>query len=274
MFFSDLAQIPAILHRTNCAIIALPNHLIDDFTLPSGSTSAATPPLNSAPQTSTTFTLTPDPTKSTPVITIDQIRSLLAHTATHQSTGQIFIIKHAELMNPPAANAFLKTLEEPRQHYHFLLLTAEPAQLLPTIRSRAQIFHYYNPGEKSQPDPVTLDLAKKLITTSGPTLVPLADQLAKKPPKSSTKSSAKSPAKTAKSSKNSAKTAQAKSPQPGPTPRTRALTATAAAIQLLTSAFYQTHNPKLLRRLAQLLALHQAISQGGHIKLQILACLS
>lgn len=40
--------------------------------------------------------------------------------------------------HPEAANALLKTLEEPKRGVHFVLLSERPERLLPTIRSRAQ----------------------------------------------------------------------------------------------------------------------------------------
>jgi DNA polymerase-3 subunit delta' len=42
------------------------------------------------------------------------------------------------IQHPEAANALLKTLEEPRAHVHFLLLSERPDRLLTTIRSRCQ----------------------------------------------------------------------------------------------------------------------------------------
>ena len=42
------------------------------------------------------------------------------------------------MQHPEAANALLKTLEEPRRGVHFILLSARPDRLLPTIRSRCQ----------------------------------------------------------------------------------------------------------------------------------------
>ncbi|MGN0891847.1 MAG: hypothetical protein ACI4Q0_01015 [Oligosphaeraceae bacterium] len=48
------------------------------------------------------------------------------------------IITAAEAMMEEAANAFLKTLEEPSDRVMFLLLTTQPHRLLPTIRSRCQ----------------------------------------------------------------------------------------------------------------------------------------
>lgn len=41
-------------------------------------------------------------------------------------------------LHPEAANAILKTLEEPRANVHFILLSERPDRLLPTIRSRCQ----------------------------------------------------------------------------------------------------------------------------------------
>ncbi|MBR1608488.1 MAG: hypothetical protein IJ678_02600, partial [Kiritimatiellae bacterium] len=45
-------------------------------------------------------------------------------------------ILFADRMNPTVSNAILKTLEEPPENTLFLLVTAKPADLLPTIRSR------------------------------------------------------------------------------------------------------------------------------------------
>jgi DNA polymerase-3 subunit delta' len=42
------------------------------------------------------------------------------------------------IQHPEAANALLKTLEEPRPNVHFVLLSERPDRLLPTIRSRCQ----------------------------------------------------------------------------------------------------------------------------------------
>lgn len=58
-----------------------------------------------------------------------QMRSLLG-------SHKIGIIVDADRLNPNAANAFLKTLEEPPGHTHLLLLSAVPEQVLETILSR------------------------------------------------------------------------------------------------------------------------------------------
>jgi len=53
--------------------------------------------------------------------------------------GKFFIIDEAELMEPPAQNALLKTLEEPPAESYLILVTPSPQELLSTIRSRAQL---------------------------------------------------------------------------------------------------------------------------------------
>jgi DNA polymerase III subunit delta' len=56
--------------------------------------------------------------------------------------GKVFIIEQAELMNPQAQNALLKTLEEPAGRTIIVLLTDQPGSLLPTIRSRCQLVRF------------------------------------------------------------------------------------------------------------------------------------
>ena len=56
----------------------------------------------------------------------------------HEAAVRVFIIEEATALAPPAANALLKTLEEPPARTVFVLCTTAPEQLLPTIRSRCQ----------------------------------------------------------------------------------------------------------------------------------------
>ena len=52
------------------------------------------------------------------------------------------IIDQAHLLNPQASNALLKSIEEPASGNYFFLITANPSALLPTIRSRSQVFRF------------------------------------------------------------------------------------------------------------------------------------
>src|SRR5471032_2851593 len=55
---------------------------------------------------------------------------------------KVAILYEADRMEPPSANAFLKTLEEPPANTTLLLLATRPYSLLPTIRSRVLHFRF------------------------------------------------------------------------------------------------------------------------------------
>jgi DNA polymerase-3 subunit delta' len=80
------------------------------------------------------------PAEDKTVITIEQIRDLAARAGmrAYEGSTQIWILDPAERMSEEAANAFLKTLEEPTGARLFILLTGAFTALLPTIRSRCQ----------------------------------------------------------------------------------------------------------------------------------------
>lgn len=78
-------------------------------------------------------------TPETQDISIDQVRTLILARAAyrpHEGKAKVFIVRRAEELSVSAANALLKTLEEPGQDTYFILLTSQAASLLPTIRSR------------------------------------------------------------------------------------------------------------------------------------------
>jgi len=81
------------------------------------------------------------PEKKSRTIGIDQMRDDLLKKITQTSLAggwKAGVIFAADRMLPPAANVFLKTLEEPSPQSLFLLLTDAPQLLLPTIVSRCQ----------------------------------------------------------------------------------------------------------------------------------------
>ncbi len=72
-------------------------------------------------------------------ISIEQIRRIvLARVGftPHEGRAMVFIVRAADELTPSAANALLKTLEEPNNRTHFVLLSSKPSRLLDTIRSR------------------------------------------------------------------------------------------------------------------------------------------
>jgi DNA polymerase III subunit delta' len=73
-------------------------------------------------------------------ISIAQVRSLadFINISSHRDGAKVVIIQPAEAMNVNAANALLKSLEEPPPATHFLLVSDRPNMLPATIRSRCQ----------------------------------------------------------------------------------------------------------------------------------------
>jgi DNA polymerase-3 subunit delta' len=74
------------------------------------------------------------------IISVDEVRKLrafLGHTA-GAGGWRVVIVDSADELNPNAANALLKSLEEPPPRALFLLVTSQPSGLLPTIRSRCR----------------------------------------------------------------------------------------------------------------------------------------
>lgn len=73
-------------------------------------------------------------------IAIDEVRRLrnFLGLSVGEDAWRVVIVDTADDLNPNAANALLKSLEEPPARTIFLLLTSEPGRLLPTIRSRCR----------------------------------------------------------------------------------------------------------------------------------------
>jgi hypothetical protein len=81
-------------------------------------------------------------------IGVDAVRTLVTGVASRPYEGRlrVWILDGVERqgLGAEAANAFLKTLEEPPEHARFLLLAVNQAAVLPTVRSRCQ--HVPLPG--------------------------------------------------------------------------------------------------------------------------------
>jgi DNA polymerase-3 subunit delta' len=72
-------------------------------------------------------------------ISVEQIRRIVLTRAgypPYEGRALVFIVRDADELTVSAANALLKTLEEPSAHTHFVLLTSRPRRLLDTILSR------------------------------------------------------------------------------------------------------------------------------------------
>ena len=125
MFFDSPDKIPDIAKKTNFSIFA-----IDPI--------EAKKVLEKTYKSAVLF-LSPD--EKTNKISIDMVRDFTALTGSRDITDRFFVVLYAETLNQHAQNAFLKNLEEPKAHHHFVLVTPTPSALLPTVLSRAQTFY-------------------------------------------------------------------------------------------------------------------------------------
>jgi DNA polymerase III subunit gamma/tau len=88
---------------------------------------------------------------------IDEIRELreAVRTAPFSSPYKVYIVDEAHMLTKEAANALLKTLEEPPSHVIFILATTDPEKLPATIVSRCQKIIFQSPDIAT--------LAKRLV---------------------------------------------------------------------------------------------------------------
>ncbi len=88
--------------------------------------------------------LEPDPERASGTITVDEVREIIRKSTYHRfdSNRRVLIIDPADAMLEPAANALLKTLEEPPDGTGFVLITTSARRLLPTIVSRCQLVRF------------------------------------------------------------------------------------------------------------------------------------
>ena len=94
------------------------------------------------------FVIEPDPEQATRQIKIEQVREIEHQIMYRPLIGErkICLIDDADRMTIGAANALLKTLEEPPAHSLFLVISSRPAALPATIRSRCQALRFTTPA--------------------------------------------------------------------------------------------------------------------------------
>lgn len=93
------------------------------------------------------YTLVPEKGKS--ALGIDAVRDVNEKLYERSRLGgaKVVWISDAALLTDAAANALLKTLEEPPENTWFFLACQEPARLLATLRSRCRLYHLAPPAE-------------------------------------------------------------------------------------------------------------------------------
>ena len=218
MFFDSLDQILRLAGQFGCTVFVIPN--------------VSKIPIKNA------LNVYPGEIKSG--IVIDQIKDVLSHVDTKQSTEQFIIIHEADKMNLNAANAFLKNLEEPKANYHFILQTENPSALLPTILSRAEVYVLKTPHPLEAPvaaDDKIKALAKKLIVATPKDYIGIMNEITKV--KDGT--------------------------------REYALNVLSVAIEISYKSYFKTKNQAFLAKLPKFIKAHENIMANGHIKLHLVA---
>lgn len=217
MFFDDVSDIPKIAGGSGAVLLVLPDEV--KVEIPGA--------LILKPEEKTT-------------ITIEQMRELVGKLDLKQTSETFVVIRPAEKLGVEAANAFLKTLEEPGEKVHFVLVTSRPSMLLPTILSRTSHFYLRNfDDEKLHADDKIIAVAKQLLVAKGEKLVELAEKIAKHKE----------------------------------APRAYALAVVGATVEILYKSYYITRKEAFLMKLPRYLDLYDNLSRNGHIKLQIVAAL-
>jgi DNA polymerase-3 subunit delta' len=90
------------------------------------------------------------PESKSRLITIDQTRELMREIQLKPTEAEhkVAVIVAADRLNTQAANAFLKTLEEPPQNSVLILLSTEPSRILETILSRCLRLNFSGEGAR------------------------------------------------------------------------------------------------------------------------------
>lgn len=85
------------------------------------------------------------PEKAGGSVKIDDIRAVIEDVGLkpYEAKKKVYIIDEANSLTEEAANALLKTLEEPSADAALILIAENPAELLPTIRSRCQVVKFF-----------------------------------------------------------------------------------------------------------------------------------
>jgi DNA polymerase III subunit delta' len=84
-------------------------------------------------------------------IRIDEVRDVIdaVYKTSARGRGKVVVLHPAETLNLQAANALLKTLEEPPAGTRVLLASADATLLLPTVRSRCQLLRLLPPAPEA-----------------------------------------------------------------------------------------------------------------------------
>ena len=225
MFFSEISEVFKIAGQSGCSVFVLPEAVMDDF-------------LRKNQPRSDVILLAPEDKK---IITIEQVKGVLSRLSMRQVEDMFVVICPAEELGEEAANALLKSLEEPRDKVHFVLVTSAVSGLMPTILSRSVIYFLKSGGvdfDKISADEKTKTLAKRLIAARATDLPALAEEIV---------------------------------PKGKDGVRAAVLAVLAVAIEMLYKSYFKTGKDIFLAKVPKFIKAYENIEKNGHIKLHLVA---
>lgn len=217
MFFDDAKELAEIASKTNTAVFVMPKDV--------------------EVKIKNALMLEPEG-KAT--ISIEQVRNILAQINTRQLDDVYIVVRPANALGEAAANALLKSLEEPGDKVHFVLITEEASQILPTILSRAAVYFMRDKSAVAMEivaDEKDKALAKRLLVAGPKELVDIAEEIAKK--------------------KDGV--------------RAYAMEILGIAIEMLYKTYFLTQKEVFLQKIPKFLQAYDGIAKNGHVKLQIVS---
>lgn len=217
MFFDDVSFIETIAGENNTSVFVVPDNI--DVMIKNA------------------LVLKPE---SKSVITIEQVRDVLIKLNTKQVHDQYIVIRPADKLSLEASNAILKSLEEPGDKVHFVLVTNSISMLIPTILSRAHIYvlrEKFDLKKISCDDEKNKDLAKKLIAAKPRELFELVNEITSK--------------------KENV--------------RNRVLNILSISIEMLYKTYLLTGKDVFLKKLSKFNVTYDNIAKNGNIKLHLIA---
>lgn len=217
MFFSDICEIQSIASKTGCAVFVVSDNL--------------TVEIKNAIEVK--------PTDKS-IISMDDIRDLLARLGKKQKTDLYIIIRPADLLGLDSANAMLKNLEEPQNNVHFVLVTSKASKIIPTILSRSAvyIFRENKPVDGDiDADKKIIELAKRLVVAKPAELPAIAEEIAKV--------------------KDGV--------------RNHAMDVLGTAIEILYKSYFKTGKDIFIKKLPKFIYAYENIEKNGHVKLHLVA---
>ena len=217
MFFSDTSEIKNIASKTGCAVFVVPDNMPVEIK----------------------NAIIVEPTDKS-IISMDDIRELLARLGKKQKTDLYIIIRPADLLGLDSANAMLKNLEEPQDNVHFVLITSKASKIIPTILSRSAVYilREDKPVDGAiDADKKIMDLAKRLVVARPADLPAIAEEVAKV--------------------KDGV--------------RNHAMDVLGIAIEILYKSYFKTGKDVFVKKLPKFITAYENIEKNGHVKLHLVA---